>query len=225
MLVPLNLNLRFLLLSDYQSHILACQSINAFFLEPRVVLDLVFAIDGSDSLTDEQFDNLKKTVKRMIEDHTISRLDTHISVVEYSDEPTVVIYLNDTFNAEEINARIDRIVPSKGRNAIAHKALEEVADNIFSVSKGGRAGAAKAVVILTDGDSSSPTELEAVSKALKDSGARLYVVIVGDGKDKDGIVKVVSVPEDVFPVVDPSDVPKVGPDASKKVKNDVKKGE
>lgn len=163
-------------------------------------------------------------MKRMLKDQTISRLDTHVSVIEYSDEPTVLIYLNDTFDANELNTRIDRIVPSKATNTMVYKALEEVG-NVFSVTKGGRPGAAKAVVILTDGDSSSPSDLDEASKSLKDSGTRVYVVRIGDAKDQDDIVKVVSVPEDVFPVVDPSDLVNVGPRVSEKIKNDVKKGE
>jgi hypothetical protein len=51
------------------------------------------------------------------------------------------------------------------------------------------------------------------------------VVRIGDAKDQDDIVKVVSVPEDVFPVMDPSDLVNVGPRVSEKIKNDVKKGE
>lgn len=159
----------------------------------------------------------------MLKDHTISRLDTHISIIEYSDEPTVLVYLNDTFNANELNALIDRIVPSKGTNAFVNKALEKVGD-VFTVTNGGRPGAAKAVVVLTDGDSSRTSDLDEASKSLKDSGTRVYVVIIGDEKDQDKIVKIVSVPEDVFPVVDPSDLPKVGPHVTEKIKNDVKKG-
>lgn len=196
------------------------------FPGPREVLDLLFAIDGSNSLTDDQFDSLKEIVKRTLKNHPISRLDTHVSVIEYSDEPTVLFYLNDTFDAKEINAMIDGIVPSKGRNAMVHKALQKAVIDVFSVSKGGRPGAAKAVVILTDGDSSRPNDLNAASKLLKESGVRVYVVTVGDDKDKDEIKKVVSVPEDVFPLVSPSDprIPNVGTHISEKLRNDVKKG-
>ena len=160
----------------------------------------------------------------MLGNHIISQLDTHVSVVEYSDEATVQIYLNDTYDGKELNTRINRIVSSKGANAMVHKALEEV-NNVFSVNNGGRPGAAKAVVILTDGDSSSLSDLEAASKLLKDSGTRIYVVRIGDKTDQDIVVKVVSVPEDVFPVVDPSVLPNVGPRVSEKIKTDVKKGE
>ena len=189
----------------------------------RDVLDLVFAIDGSNSLNDDQFESLKETVKRMLKDHTISRVDTHVSIIEYSNEPTVLVYLNDTFNANELNAKIDRISASKGTNAFVNKALEKVGD-VFSITNGGRPGAAKAVVILTDGDSSRNNDLDKASKSLKDSGTRVYVVRIGDKKDQDKIVKIVSVPEDVFPVADPSDLPQVGPQVTEKIKNDVKKG-
>ena len=159
----------------------------------------------------------------MLKDYQISQLDTHVSIIEYSDEPTVVVYLNDTFNAKELNARIDRIVPSKGANAMVCKALEKVSD-VFSVTNGGRPGAAKAVVILTDGDSSRTDDLDTASKSLKDSGIRIYVVTIGDKTDQDKVVEVVSVPEDVFPAVDPSDLPKVESHVTEKIKNDVKKG-
>ena len=191
--------------------------------EPRNVLDLVFVIDGSDSLKEDQFDQLKETVKQMLKDHTISPLDTHVSILEYSEEPTVFVYLNDTFDSEELNAKIDRIIASNGRTAILHKALMEVS-NVFDVKNGGRPGAAKAVVILTDGDASDSSDLDTASKLLRGSGTRVYVVKIGDDKVPDEIIKIVSTPEDVFPVVDPTDLPSVGPNIGEKIKTDIEKG-
>lgn len=194
------------------------------FSESRYALDLVFAVDGSDSVTDDQFDIVKETVRRMLQEYTISPLDTRVSIIEYSDKPTVLVYLNSTFDLKDLTAKINNMVPSKGASAMVDKALGEV-KNVLSFAKGGRPGAAKAVVILTDGDSSSPSDLDEMSESLKEDGTRVYVMIIGDGTDQDEIVKVVSVPEDVFPVVHPSDLPKVRRQITDKVKNDVKKGE
>lgn len=194
------------------------------FKEPRVILDLVFALDGSSSLTKEKFDHLKETLKHILKEHKISSLDTRAAVVEYSNEPAVKIYLNDTYDFNELNRRIDLIVPSMGRNAMTDKMLRKVATDVLSVSKGGRPGAAKALVILTDGSSSGVKYRESAAKPLKDSGVRVYVVITGDDIGPDGIIRIVSVPEDVVRVGDPLEIPTVGPDMGKKIENDVKKG-
>ena len=192
--------------------------------EPRSVLDLVFAIDGSNSMTTADFTRLKETVKRIIEKQRISPLDTHVAVVEYSDRPSVQIYLGDTFDRKELNERLDLIPPSLGQNAIVEKALDVIAKDVLSVAKGGRPGAAKILVILSDGDSSEVKRLENAANQLKDSGVKVYVVSIGDRTDPDGIMGVVTTSENIFVTPDASKTPSVGPELGNKIKNDVKKG-
>ena len=175
-------------------------------------------------MTTADFTRLKETVKRIIEKQRISPLDTHVAVVEYSDRPSVQIYLGDTFDRKELNERLDLIPPSLGQNAIVEKALDVIAKDVLSVAKGGRPGAAKILVILSDGDSSEVKRLENAANQLKDSGVKVYVVSIGDRTDPDGIMGVVTTSENIFVTPDASKTPSVGPELGNKIKNDVKKG-
>ena len=185
---------------------------------------MVFAIDGSQTPDKAQFTYIKDIVKDAIKKLHISPMDTHVAVVEYSTEPKVHIYLNDTFNMDDLARRIDLITPSLERSAFADKALEEIRTNVFNAAKGGRPGAANTVVILSDGDSRGEQALKDATEKLKKDGVRLYVVPVGGSVVPDGITHVAGVPDDVFPAVDPAISPDVGDKVGEKAKEDARKG-
>ena len=110
----------------------------------------MFALDGSNSLTTEQFNNFKAYVKETIKKLSVSKEETHVGVMEYSDAVTVKFKLNQAFDKDTMNLLVDRITPSRGRNAVTDKVLADAVNMIFSVNKGGRPGANKVLIILTD---------------------------------------------------------------------------
>lgn len=121
-----------------------------FFLVPREFLDVVFALDGSNSLTTEQFNNLKAYVKETIKKLSVSKDETHVGLIEYSDAVTVEFKLNDDFDKKSLNLLVDRVSPSRGMKAVTDKVLADAVNVIFSVNQGGRSGANKVLIILTD---------------------------------------------------------------------------
>ena len=171
------------------------------------VLDLVFAIDGSNSLTSEQFKNLKDTVKKILDSYTISHSATHVGVIEFSDKSNEMIRLTDSYNKNVIYSKIDRIKQSGGNLRVTDEALKMAANKMFSVESGGRPGASRALVVLSAGKSTGQQPLPEAIIPLEKQAVRVYVVSVGDKTDKEEIHSIVS-PSQVFPTTpdDPQDV-------------------
>ena len=119
-------------------------------LVPQEFLDVVFALDGSNSLTTEQFNELKAYVKETIKKLSLSEHETHVGLMEYSDTISVKFKLNDAFDRNSINTLVDNVSPSRGTKAVTDKVLANAANVMFSVNQGGRPGASKVLIILTD---------------------------------------------------------------------------
>jgi collagen type VI alpha len=99
-------------------------------------LDLVFAIDGSDSLLPEQFDHLKQLIKHMIDEYTISEDATRVGVMEYSDAVSIEINLNDFHQAWKLKAAVDDIKASSNKGAVTDEVLQKAAEEMFIPENG-----------------------------------------------------------------------------------------
>lgn len=89
---------------------------------------------------------MKETIKKF----SVSKDETHVGLIEYSDTVSVVLKLNEVFDKDSLNVLVDRVTPSRGSKAVTDKVLADAADVIFSVNKGGRPGARRVLIILTD---------------------------------------------------------------------------
>jgi predicted RNA-binding protein with EMAP domain len=107
-------------------------------------------LDGSNSLTTEQFNELKAYVKETIKKLSLSEHETHVGLMEYSDTIRVVFRLNDVFDRNSMNTLVDNVSPSRGTRAVTDKVLANAANLMFTVNQGGRSGANKVLIILTD---------------------------------------------------------------------------
>jgi hypothetical protein len=144
------------------------------------VLDLVFALDGSDSLTKEEFENLKEFVIKSLPSYSISRENTHVGVIEYSDEVSIKLLLHQYFTIQELKEAIRGIEPSRGRGVVTDEALKTAANDVFSITSGGRPGAAKVLLVITDGASTGNQQISEVIEPLKKAGIQIHVVAIGN---------------------------------------------
>ena len=147
-------------------------------LAPLLVLDLVFALAGSDRLSTEQFNKLKEFVKNMSERYPMSMAATHIGVIEHSTISSF-IPLDRTYDRGEFLLALKNVQRSKDEKANTKELLKAVS-NMFSFKHGGRPGAAKALVILTDDKPSKVTELEKATEPLNEVGVLISVVAIGE---------------------------------------------
>lgn len=164
-------------------------------------------MDGSDTLTSRQFKKLKDTVKKILDSYTISRLGTHVGVIEFSDNSNRKIRLTDSYDRNVIYSKIDSIKQSRGNLRVTDEALKMAADKMFTVESGGRPGASRVLIVLSSGKSTGQQPLPEAITPLENQGVRIYVVSVGDKVDEKEIDSIVS-PGQVFPTTpeDPQDI-------------------
>ena len=184
---------------------------------------MVFALDGSESLAKNGFEKIKEFVKTMINDYEISEIETHVGVVEFSDKTKVVLPLNRLFDAGLVKNEVQRIVPSGGKGTVTDEALRKSSEDVFAVKSGGRPGASKVLIIVTDGKSTGKEPPKRAVKPLKEKGVRIYVVNIGEDTDKDELKDIVPTEKNIHPVKTPTEVPSVLPKLVDDVKNDIKK--
>ena len=137
-------------------------------------------LDGSDSLTRKQFESIKKFVSDTLNRYTISPKETQVAVVEYSDTPTIVVSFNDFKDRDTLQEAIDTIRPSRGKYTATDDALKLAADQVFSPERGSRPGFPKALILITDGESTGPEPLRDAAEPLRKKGVPVYVVTIGD---------------------------------------------
>lgn len=188
------------------------------------MIDLAFVLEGSKNVTPKAFEGFKKFVKSSIDNMLVSESGTRVAVVEYSDESTVKIYLNDSTNPSLVKNAVDRIQPSRGDGVATDKALRQVADQVFSSRKGSRPGIPKVVVLLTVSKSTGDEPLGDAVKPLTDLGVRVYVIAVGGKTDAD-LEDIVLDEGGIIPVPTDGQLPRLVLNALKKITVDVQEGE
>ena len=180
------------------------------------VLDLVFALDGSDSLTTEQFEQMKQLVKNMMDKYPLSEHGTHIGVLEYSAGVSMYMPLDYSFDQKELLNALQNLRPSRGKKVNTEKLLK-AASMMFSFKNGGRPAASKALVILTDDKPNK--DLTEVAEPLKESGIRVHVVTIGHEVSPDDFVHIVPGTSTTYPANSTDELP----DLSRLIETDVTK--
>ena len=187
------------------------------------MLDLVFALDGSESLAKKGFDKVKDLVKAMIDQYRISETETHVGVIEFSDEAEVILPLNLIFNAGLLINKVQGIDPSGGKGTVTDEALRKSVDEVFAVKSGGRPGASKVLIIVTDGKSTGRVPPKRAVKPVKEKGVRVYVVNIGEDTDKDELKDIVPTEDNIYSVKTPKKTPTLAPRLLEDIEKDVKK--
>ena len=162
---------------------------------------------------------MKETIKK----YTISEEETHVGLLEYSEDVNLVLPLNKYFDVVSINEQIDNLKPSSGIKAVTDEVLRRAADLIFDIKKGGRPTASRILVIVTDEKLSGKVSASVVTRPLIDAGVRVYVVTYGDRTDKDDFGEVVPDGDNVEHEEETKDLIKVIPSLVETVTNNIRK--
>lgn len=193
------------------------------FLGPVQPLDLAFAFDGSDSLTEEEFENLKQFATLVVESYNISPLDTRVAVLEYSNRPRIVSKLPDGVSAGQVIQTIRNVAPSRGINSVTSQALEEAARNVFNPQAGARTGVPKTLILITHSMSSSSVPVSQAVQRLRAAGVRVYVVGVGTRVDLRELRGIAAGENAVYHVQRPAEVSGIADDVVRRINQDIKR--
>ncbi|XP_055151441.2 collagen alpha-5(VI) chain [Symphalangus syndactylus] len=111
--------------------------------------DIMFLVDSSWSIGNENFRKMKIFMKNLLTKIPIGADKTQIGVVQFSDKTKEEFQLNRYFTQQEISDAIDRM-SLINEGTLTGKALNFVGQ-YFTHSKGARLGAKKFLILITDG--------------------------------------------------------------------------
>ncbi|XP_011617196.2 collagen alpha-1(XIV) chain-like isoform X1 [Takifugu rubripes] len=153
--------------------------------------DLVFLVDGSWSIGD---DNFLKIIRFL--SSTVGALDqigpdgTQVAIVQFSDDPRTEFKLNSYSDKERLLEAVSSI-SYKGGNTKTGRAIQHVKDNIFTEEGGVRKGVPKVLLVLTDGRSQD--DVNKVSKEMQREGYIVFAIGFADA-DYGELVSIASKP-------------------------------
>ncbi|XP_078694790.1 collagen alpha-6(VI) chain-like [Branchiostoma floridae x Branchiostoma belcheri] len=158
-------------------------------------LDVVFVLDGSGSVGYDNFQRMKSFVKRVVGGFVIGPSETQISVFQYSHFVVQELALDTYGSINGINQAIDAVMYQGGGTATG-LALYEMRQYGFSLANGGRPGARRVAILLTDGMSTDSVDKHAM--AAWQAGISLYVVGIGSNVDMNELLAIGGTPDNVF---------------------------
>ncbi|XP_047455334.1 collagen alpha-1(XIV) chain isoform X2 [Mugil cephalus] len=170
--------------------------------------DLVFLVDGSWSIGDDNFMKITRFLYS-----TMGSLDligpdgTQVAIAQFSDDARTEFQLSSHSNKEALLEAIQRI-RYKGGNTKTGRAIKHVKESIFTPEAGARRGVPKVLVVLTDGRSQD--DVNKVSKEMQMEGYIIFAIGFADA-DYGELVNIASKPSDrhVFFVDDLDAVKKI----------------
>jgi len=134
--------------------------------------DVVFLIDGSESVSSEDFENMKEIVEFVIERFAIGPDKERVAVVQYGTDTKEEFSLDAFDNKTRLLHEFRNIGQMNGKTYTG-KALTDVLQS-FDQSKGGRSSALKFLIVLTDGDSRD--DVAQPAKVLRDNSINTIAI-------------------------------------------------
>ncbi|XP_028280437.1 collagen alpha-1(XIV) chain [Parambassis ranga] len=170
--------------------------------------DLVFLVDGSWSIGDDNFMKITRFLYS-----TMGSLDligpdgTQVAIAQFSDDARTEFQLSSHGNKEALLDAI-QMIRYKGGNTKTGRAIKHVKESIFTPEAGARRGVPKVLVVLTDGRSQD--DVNKVSKEMQMDGYIIFAIGFADA-DYGELVNIASKPSDrhVFFVDDLDAVKKI----------------
>jgi len=144
------------------------------------VSDLVFLIDGSESIKEPSWNILKQTMIGIVKELDIAQDKWRVGVAQFSDKLLHEFYLNTYTSFAEVEQAINNIVQRKqGTNT--WDALKLI-KHYFTKENGSRIeeGVAQNLLLITDGQANDPKDLNALAY-LKNK--KIEITVIGVGND------------------------------------------
>nr|XP_014348789.1 PREDICTED: collagen alpha-1(XII) chain [Latimeria chalumnae] len=140
--------------------------------------DLVFVIDGSWSIGDDNFHKVVQFVFNTIGAFDeISPAGTQVSFVQYSDDAKTEFQLN-TYSSKERALAALQLIRYRGGNTKTGRALKYTKEKVFISEKGMRRPVPKIIVVVSDGQSQD--EIKKSASELQQAGFSVFAIGVAD---------------------------------------------
>ncbi|KAF6098972.1 hypothetical protein HJG60_003131 [Phyllostomus discolor] len=155
--------------------------------------DIIFLIDGSESISPKDFEKMKGFMKRMVNQSNIGADEVRIGLLQFSSYPQEEFRLDHFFLKEEIREAISK-VQQMNDGTRTGKALNFTLP-FFDSSRGGRPSLPQHLIVITDGVAQDDVDMPA--KALRDKNIIIFAIGVG-GAEKSQLLQITNDPDKVY---------------------------
>uniref|UniRef100_A0A3B3Y388 VWFA domain-containing protein n=1 Tax=Poecilia mexicana TaxID=48701 RepID=A0A3B3Y388_9TELE len=143
---------------------------------PATEADIAFLLDGSGSVSSQDFIRMKEFVKNLI--RTFLDRDTQFAITQFSYYPTTHYYFN-TFSTSNWESQINNIRQFGGGTYTA-RAIQNVVDDVFSPQRGSRSNVKRILIVITDGESYDRQNLPAATQSADQKNILRFAIGVGN---------------------------------------------
>uniref|UniRef100_A0A3B5AQI3 Collagen alpha-6(VI) chain-like n=1 Tax=Stegastes partitus TaxID=144197 RepID=A0A3B5AQI3_9TELE len=152
--------------------------------ENATVGDIVFLVDGSSSITDKSFQEVRTFLSNIIMSLDIGPNKVRIGLAQFSDTFHREFLLKDHTNQQSLLNAV-RQVPYRKGGTLTGNALDMLRKQYFTEQAGSRAKqrVPQIAVVITDGD--SVDDISKPSKQLREHGVLLFAIGVGRIKEEE----------------------------------------
>lgn len=143
------------------------------------VADIVFLVDGSWSISQQNFKTIKGFLYTLVNNFDIGEDKVQIGLIQYSDQPHNEFFLNTYQRKEDILYNIQNL-RHKGGGTKTGESLQFMLDTQFNEMAGSRRneGIPQIAVVLTDGQAQD--NIREPAEAVKNSGITIYAIGIKD---------------------------------------------
>lgn len=145
--------------------------------------DIIFLVDGSQSISDEQFQSMQHLMSSLVNSSSIGKNHVRIGAIVYSTEPQIQFALNEYDTKKELRQAISRLKPSDG-DTYTSRALS-YSLNYFRNSNGAQSDkwVHKFLIVITNEEATDAGQLEEASAKLRNNGISIFGIGVKQDKD------------------------------------------
>ncbi|XP_047226561.1 collagen alpha-3(VI) chain-like isoform X3 [Girardinichthys multiradiatus] len=146
--------------------------------------DIVFLMDGSINLGQENFRDVRDFIMNLIDLFFSERDNLQVGLAQYAGDVTDAFYLNTYSKRDDILEAIGKLEYKGGRRINTGAAIRYVQDAHFTKQRGSRMdeGTPQILMLVTGGRSTDDGKTAAMG--LKNKGVRIFAVGVGDIQDE-----------------------------------------
>ena len=161
-------------------------------------IDLVFVVDGSESISAAEFDLMRSFIGDVATSFTISPDDAHAGLVQFAGEGQGRIETGLSGDAATVDAAIAGMAQIIGATDIQ----EGLALGQGELSTSGREGVPHVLVLITDGEHNQPGDPYAEAGIARGLGTEIFAVGIGDEPQPEQLAAIAGDAANVFAVGD-----------------------
>ncbi|XP_012938709.1 uncharacterized protein LOC101849054 [Aplysia californica] len=150
----------------------------------HALADIIFLLDSSGSIGKDNYAKQLKFAANMTRQFRLGPNDVRFGVVLFGDAAHGLLDLDDY---DDHTALSKAIVSARylDERTFTNLGLDYIRNGLFDSSHGGRDNASKIVIVMTDGESTEPTNTQASARLLRADGVRIITIGIADADLKE----------------------------------------